>query len=199
MIKLNISDVILNASTFASFGWSEILSLIATIIVILLFGIERYLNHKANIEDLDRTWYYKILIDPNLEKINIFFDDVIKHYFDSAEFLFLSSSEPHDEFIKLKAYKIGAFQELKRSFEIDLTTPILKKYKDTGDKLNLILINLEDEYTVTLDNSTNSKDEKDNFKIKCYILKAEWLDALYEPIRKINRRKSFINYIKGIF
>lgn len=75
MLFLTSCNFVENTSTI-----KELLPLISPLIVILLFGIERYLSYKIRKKEREINWYYKAYIDPNLITINDFFNNIKSSY-----------------------------------------------------------------------------------------------------------------------
>ena len=62
-------------------------NLIQIIVVVLIFGGERYYEYHFRKKELIKEWYYKIFIDPNLEKIELFFKSVKEEFEKSQQHL----------------------------------------------------------------------------------------------------------------
>lgn len=166
----------------SSSEWSDYFPLFSPVVVILLFGLERVLSYKTKKKEIERTWYYKVLIDPALSKVTEFFNTIQVLYADSCAKLSSSQDLRHDEYISLKSSEIGKFQKIKRVFDIDIITPINHKYPIVGEKLQNKLMDLEDCFTYGLDNELFSENDIDHFSTKVSKIRAVWLNVLYEPI-----------------
>ena len=164
-------------------NWKEYFPLIGPCIVILLFALERVLSYKIRKREIERTWYFKVLIDPSLSKMNDFFSDVQKVYLEASSSLSGSKTLPHTEFTSLKSTKIGEFQKVKRIFDTDIIPPINKRYPTVGSKLQNILLDLEDCFSSSIDAELFSDDDVSVFHEKVCEMRAIWLNILYEPIR----------------
>ena len=166
-----------------SFNWKDIFPLISPVVVILLFAFERILNYKTKKKENDRTWYFKVLLDPNLIKIDIFFNSIKECYINSCKILEASQDNPHSSYNSLKSQEIGKFQKIKRLFELDVISPIIFRYPNVGDALTIILMDLEDILTLNLDNDKFTEDDIDSFSAKLSEKKSIWLNTLYDPIK----------------
>jgi len=166
----------------AAFDWKSYFPLLSPIVVILLFGIERFLSYKIRKREIERAWYYKVLIDPILPKIDGFFAKVPELYNNTCDELNKSKDLSHQEFRTIKSRGTGIFQDEKRRFHMDIVTPILHRYPNTGNGLQEMLINLEDKFTNNIDKELFSDDDKDEFSLWVSNVKASWINVLYNPI-----------------
>jgi len=167
----------------SSISWKDYIPLLSPFVVILLFGIERVLSYFIRKRDIDRTWYYKVLLDPSLEKIDSFFSTTVELYIKSCGILADSQEVPHAKYISMKSSEIGIFQKIKRTFDSNIVTPIIMRYPSTGNKLQNSLLDLEDLFSNSLDMKLFSDDDIEDFQVKVSSLKAIWLSTLYEPIQ----------------
>lgn len=166
-----------------SINWKEYIPLISPVVVVLLFGIERILSYFIRKREIERTWYYKVLLDPSLEKIDTFFLSTVDLYISSCKLLAVSQEIPHKSYISMKSSEIGNFQKIKRTFDSNIVTPIILRYPDSGNKLQNYLLDLEDLFSSSLDLKKFSEDDIEDFKVKVSSAKAVWLHTLYEPIK----------------
>lgn len=166
-----------------STNWQELLPLASPIVVILLFFLERIISFFIRKNEVKRTWYFKVLIDPNIEKINTFYNAIKEAYNNSSDILNASQDLSHIDYVSLKSKEIGVFQKIKRDFEIDVIEPIIYRYPKIGDKLTDILISIEDTYTTNLDSGDFSKEKTDLFISHISSCRAKWFNVLYEPIK----------------
>jgi len=170
------------AQEMSTFNWKDYFPLISPIVVIILFGLERWLSYNIRKREIERTWYYKVLIEPSLTKIGDFFKDTQDLYKASCEKLALSNNMPHNEYNSLKSSEIGKFQQVKRAFEIDFVTPINHRYPNVGLSLQNILMDLEDKFSNGLDSEFLTQTNIETFVDSVSNSKVAWLNTLYEPI-----------------
>lgn len=167
----------------ATNNWKDYFPLLSPIVVILLFSFERILSYNIRKREIARTWYYKVLIDPSLQKINDFFQLTQNYYVSSCKTLSASNNLPHADYNSLRSSEIGKFQQAKRAFDIDVVTPINHRYPKIGEMLQNKLMDLEDKFSTGIDKELFSQDEIDAFLDKVSEARAIWLNILYEPIR----------------
>jgi hypothetical protein len=162
--------------------FKEFFPLISPVLILLLFIVERVLSYQIRQKEINRTWYYKVLIDPHIEKINVFFSTLGQLYSDSAGVLSSSLNLPHSEFLALKREEFTKFQKSKRELELIVIAPILHRYPKTGEKLTEELRGIEDLFTGSLDSGKFSIDDIDSLTKHVSSVRAVWLNILYEPI-----------------
>lgn len=156
--------------------------LISSSIVIILFIIERFLSYRIRRKERETNWYYKVFIDPNIEKINSFFDDTKQIYVESSKKI--KSNLALSNILDYKSHEMGKFQTLKRDFENDILLPIISSYQEIGNSLTEELLNLEDVYTECMDKIHGDETYQSEFSKKLSEKKAHFFKMLFKPISK---------------
>jgi hypothetical protein len=87
-----------NGTTFKDY-----LPLLTVFVTLTLFIIDRLIAISVRRRDVQRNWYLKVLIEPNISGINEFFDKVAGAYESSSKVLQQSEGIPHSEYTSLKA------------------------------------------------------------------------------------------------
>ena len=133
-------------------------NLMQIIVVVLIFGGERYYEYHFRKKELIKEWYYKIFIDPNLEKIELFFKSVKEEFKESQQHLkSISYICSVDDFNKKVAIASGKFQENKRNFESEIIYPMFYGNKNISEELTNTLQDLEDFYTLNVGDIKNQQ------------------------------------------
>jgi hypothetical protein len=167
----------------SSFQLKDYYPLISSAIVLLLFIIDRIIGYKIRKKEVERNWYFKVLLEPNLEKINSFFLDVENQYKASAlKLKDLVSVVSHGEYINIQSLEINLFKEIKRRFELEVIKPIITRYSFMNENISIKTEDLQNHYTVQIDNLKLDQDDINEFAKDLYNIKAEWLDLLYKPL-----------------
>lgn len=159
----------------------DLLPLLSVVVTIFLFATDRYISFRIRRREARRIWYLKVLIDPNIEKISSFFDDVGGAY--ERATVALKGAQGNVDYLRLKSINAEKFIDLKRQLIAYLVQPLTVQYFDIAEKLTDFLNNLEDLYTTYLDEGLFSADDVNRFKLAAYSCKAELLDCLYSPLR----------------
>jgi hypothetical protein len=163
--------------------WKELIPLVSPVVVILLFIIDRLIGYNLRKKETDRSWYFKVLIEPGIEKISIFYRNTNNSYSTAAKNLEANKTIPHIDFGILKAKEFFKFQESKRELEAEIIQPIIARYQFIGNSLTLVLQDLEDLYTSSLDNEYFSEEEINKFYLSAFTNRALLLNQLYSPLQ----------------
>lgn len=153
---------------------TAIIPYLGAIAVFVSLIINNYVSSRFRKRDVQRNWYLKVLIEPNIKNIDKFYEDISLKFNESINSFEKSKNTTPNKILKLKISEIGAFQELKRKFEnsfIRLIALSYKKYPSSfleevvkvilddnteeesiSEELTTIVLDLEDFYTSNLDN-----------------------------------------------
>lgn len=158
------------------------LPLVSVGVTLLLFTIDRIIAISIRRREVKRTWYLKVLIDPHINRISIFFDSVGDAYEKAATAI--GGARGNTDFLQIKAINFEKYTDLKRELEAYLIRPLEPQYFEVAEKLTEELNNLQDIFTSSLDNEQFSKDNITSFRIQVYNIKAKLMDILYSPLAK---------------
>jgi hypothetical protein len=165
-------------------GWLSLLPLLSSIIVIVLFIIDRAIGARSRRKEVERNWYLKVLIEPSIAKISIFYRGVYENLGNSFDLLKTAHSvETHAIYLDLVAKEIGKLSTLKREFEGEVIMPIQGRYPITGGRLTGILLTLEDQFSDFLNSTNLESQEKEDFSRTINSSRSLFLNILYEPIK----------------
>jgi hypothetical protein len=157
--------------------------LISSGIVIGIFIFDRVLGYNIRKKELNRNWYFKVLLEPKLEAIDDFFMDTEKHIKKTVKELNkIDFDENKDEYIKCQLNHIDDFKEIKRKFELEVLKPIISRYKTINNEINNVVENVVNEFTEEVDTLLISEFVFSDFSKKIYENKATLLDILYKPL-----------------
>lgn len=162
------------------------LPLLSVCVTLALFLVDRIIAIGVRRREVRRTWYLKVLIEPNIPKISIFFDDIANAYEKAT--VALSGEKREVELAILKSINFEKFIDLKRQIIANLVQPLYPQYFAIAVDISSFLEKLEDRYTNNLDNGLFSVDDVNSFKLYIYTIKGELLNSLYTPLI---RRKVF--------
>lgn len=152
-----------------------ILDILSPIIVIGLFVFERYVSGNTRRKDLQIEWYYKMMIEPNLSKIDTFFQDAIQLYENSLQ---IAQAANPALIVQVKAQEMAKFSTLKRLFEINIIRIFYIRYFDVAKTLTDQLIEIEDTFTSSLD----ALETVETFSLQLNSKKSVFYEILFEPI-----------------
>ena len=170
--------------TYQPSSWPSYLPLVSSIVVILLFIIDRLLGARLRKKEIERNWYLKVLIEPSIAKISEFYKATHEGQVISFDLLKKAhSSTTHAKYLDAVALEVGKFSSLKRRFEGEVIMPIQARYPATGGELTSVLLVLEDEYSNFLNSNELTLEECDNFATVLNGNRSAFLNALYEPLK----------------
>lgn len=170
-------------------------TIVGSSIVVLLFIIGRLLDSTMKLREIKRNWYLKVIIDPNIKKLEDFYLDVFSTLEVSISTLVqLRSTRNFNDYIVDKSLEMGKFQTLKRKFEIDFIALIQTNYPEISNELENLLRDLEDKVTSCLDRQDLVDSHYDNLEISVSSTKYELLKILYKPL--IIKRFSLLKNLK---
>jgi len=192
-----VKFLLLNTAANAELNLKDYFPLISSSIVILLFIIERILSSEIRRKERETNWYYKVFIDPNIDKINSFFDETKQIYVESSKKIKLQVALPN--ILDYKSHEIGKFQILKRDFENDILLPIISSYQEIGNNLTEELLNVEDTYTHCMDKIHGDETYQSEFSRNLSTRKAIFFKILFKPINKETKWKKIKQFFRSLF
>lgn len=165
--------------------WDKVLpTIISTTIVIILFIIGRLLDSILKSNEIRRNWYQKVIIDPNIEKLNAFYDDTIKQTKLSIESLVRRKKElSFDDYISAKAIEINKIKEIKRVFEYEFIQLVQTNFPEIAEELFEHLRDFEDCLSQYLDKQDLSNDHFVQAEKECVSKKHCIYGILYKPLK----------------
>jgi hypothetical protein len=183
----------------AYFGLSDSMAekimpvVISTTIVITLFIIGRILDGYIKSKETRRNWYQKVIIDPNISKVDKFYKDILDQSKSSIYFLIDNVSLPHNDYLAAKTNEIEKFKIIKRAFEFEFILMVQTNYPEIADKLSEHLRGIEDCVTVCLDKNQLAHADFDELEENAISQKYRIYGILYIPMTyKRPRLRSWI-------
>lgn len=172
------------------------LPLIAPLIVITTFTIDRIIAFKVRKKESKRSWYLKAYFDNSIKKVDEFFENSEKLMEDFLnEYMVLSkkSSSKRNELKKLEflANVNSTFTDLKRKFEINVLAIFHKQYPEIKHKVENSLLDYEDACTILSNNNIDIENKFYEFIEILYNIKSNLIIALSEPVLD---KKEHINW-----
>lgn len=185
---------------------TAIIPYLGAIAVFVSLIINNYISSRFRKRDVQRNWYLKVLIEPNIKNIDKFYEDISLRFNESITSLDKNKNVPLKKILKLKVFEIGAFQELKRKFENSFIRLIALSYKkyprsffeelikaifdentveenSIPEELTNVILDLEDFYTQNLDNYHSKSESIEEFEKFLTFNKANLLSILFKPLR----------------
>lgn len=163
----------------------DFIAILTLILSFLAFAYELYKTRKANRQYLESTWYLKVIVEPNMDMINKFYQDIILECDKSVSTLFsdYENNMPTKEFkTKNATLKRKIKDEIKNSLD-HFTTLLNVSEPGVTKKINNQLDQLVDIVTSNIDNYENWNNEMSS---KSQILgnKQGFISILYQTWSK---------------
>jgi len=164
-------------------------TMISTIVVVLIFIFGRYLDIKIRRKEINRNWYLKIIIEPNIQIVHSFLDSIFSSVKDSMEILISAKAvKTYEEYLGIKSKEIGKFQNIKRKFELDFISLIQITFPCIADELGEFLRTLEDETTLILDKEDLKEADLDLIENNIINFKSSLFYLLYKPLNGLSSK-----------
>jgi len=158
-------------------------TLISVGVVVFIFIIGRFFDSRIRNKERKRNWYLKVIIEPNVQKVEIFVNDIYASVSNSIEKLVNNKSKiSYNEYITLKSIEFGKFQKIKRKFELDFILLIQSNYPKIANDLSILLLELEDTTTNILDSKNLNTDDFDLIEENIKKYKSKFWSLLYKPL-----------------
>lgn len=160
------------------------LPLISVVLTLGIFIYDRLLAVRIRRVEVERNWYLKVLIEPNLDKISQFYISIEKIFNEAVETLNASKEIPHKEYTIAKRQQNEKFIDEKRSLQASLIFPLQPRYPLLSSKIDELFIDLYDEFTGRLDKEAFTDEDSKEFYVKTQSNKSKLLNLLYLPLSK---------------
>lgn len=172
--------------TQASPSFEKLLpALIKVLVVLILFIIGRNFDAKIRKEQIIRNWYFKVIIEPNLNIVDDFLKNSLLSIQTSIDLLIKGSTKKTmDEYVNLKSTEISKFSSIKREFEFNFVEIIRANHNNIANEIVVLLQKLEDDIGNTFDNDKLNKEDVELLEKKVRDFKTELFKVLYKPIIK---------------
>jgi hypothetical protein len=170
---------------------------ISTTFVVILFIIGRILDGYIKSKEIRRNWYQKVIIDPNISKVDQFYKDVLIQANQSIQYLVANVTLPHNDYLTAKRNEMEKFKVIKRSFEFEFILMVQTNYPEIASHLSEHLRGIEDCVTTCLDKNNLALTDFDELEISVISQKHCIYGILYTPL--IYKRPRLWSWIKDLF
>lgn len=160
----------------------DYLPLISSSIVIILFIIDRFISSRIRKKEMERNFYYKVLLEPNLDLITSFFTEIEELYQNSSVKLSNLNEELFSEYLKELRLEVELFKNKRRKFEFHVVFPIQQRYPNGAEGLLSSLDDIQDFYITELDLMHFDSESIVLFNKELHLQKAKFLSNLYKPL-----------------
>lgn len=161
--------------------------IISSIIIIFLFILGRLLDSYIKSLEIRRNWYQKVIIDPNIQKVNTFYVNILSQSKESIIVINKSKNELiHKDFITKKTTELSKIKRIIRNFEFEFILMVQTNYPEIADDLSEHIRGIEDYITNFIDRIDDNNDyitlEKEINSKKYTIFNILYKPLIYKPI-----------------
>lgn len=163
--------------------WSKLLpTIISGVLLVSLFIVGRLIENRIKRKELKQNWYLKVIIEPNISRIDRFIEKSHTSLLNSIRELEIARTLPHVQYIETKSTEIGKFQKIKRNFEFGFLLIVGNNYPNLDEALTDMILELEDQITVILDNENTIEDDFGEIEKSTNNYKSELINLLYSQL-----------------
>lgn len=177
--------LIYSTTTLFSFWDTRFITATGIIIGLITFIVESRRAKNAKLKSIRENWFLTIIVQPNLIFIDKFYEEVLINTVNSIAVLKSNSSIPLVDYIVIESNEIVKFTEIRRKFMNNFVYLIRGHSKELSFKINEIINQLNDQYSIVLDNIDHNpivdlKDIENNI----WENKSSLIEALFKSLKK---------------
>lgn len=173
-------DIFINNPSSSS-TLKDIAPFIGPFLIILTFTLDRILSARTRRKEIFRSWYYKAILEPNLEKIEVFFKETYKK-FENAVGLLKSKNDPVEVATSM-AICIREFQNERREFEFDFIDLAQTNIQELRNSLTLEIQEIDDMFVNSIDKYSSPNDINEVFRNCLMFRRSRFYQILYSSLR----------------
>lgn len=157
--------------------------IVRTFLILALFVLGQYINFRFRRNEIRRSTYLKVFLEPNLDLISEYFDKLDK-LADSVLSTDISELGDLDDFHKFLVDKQLQFSNHKTNLKFRFIDLISISYPKVSEKLNELIMGLEDEFVISIQSLNNSEDGIQDFRKKLVDFKIGFYEIINKPLKK---------------
>lgn len=175
---------IINYNTPGSPSIKDWLPLLSIGLTLGIFVYDRMLAARIRHREVHRNWYLKVLVEPNLARINEFYSNIEGSFEEAARVLSGAVNLSHQEYRSLKLHQNERFTDAKRLLEANLLYPLRPQFPLLVEGVDQLFISLFDEFTGRLDKEAFTNEDVKDFHTAARENKGQLLYLLYLPLTR---------------
>ncbi|WP_289089560.1 hypothetical protein [uncultured Bacteroides sp.] len=173
-------------------SYANLVSTIAIIVTLVIFIIQSWNSNKDRKKGIKQNWFMSVIIQPNLDNIDKFYNQVFQRISRSISNLQRGTD---GRFIpRQKARANRALRDLRNNFFDDFVTIVQSYDKSLATNINITINDLQDLCSEQIDNYLNA--DMYSLKKRIYENRAALISLLYEGIK--GKDKWYIRILKKI-
>ena len=160
--------------------YANVISTLAIILTIAIFIRQNYINNKDRKKETKKNWYMSVIIQPNLNNIDKFYNQIHQRINNNINAL---KGITDGRFIqRQKARANRTLRDLRNDFLDNFVTIVQSYDKSLATKINKTINDLQDLCSQQIDNYLNT--DISQIKKKIYENRASLISLLYEGIKE---------------
>lgn len=160
--------------------YANAISTLAIILTIAIFIRQNYINNKDRKKETKKNWYMSVIIQPNLNNIDKFYNQIHQRINNNINTL---KGITDGRFIqRQKARANRTLRDLRNDFLDNFVTIVQSYDKSLATKINKTINDLQDLCSQQIDNYSNT--DISQIKKKIYKNRASLISLLYEGIKE---------------
>lgn len=158
-------------------------TLVSVTFVVLLFIIGRLIDSKIKRKDIKRGWYQKVIIDPNINKINSFYNNLVKQIGKSiANLKDQKDKLIFNEYIVIKAKEAEKVKRIVRKFDLEFVQLVDLNYPLVAVELRTHIMQIQDDLLKMIDRPDLGEHQYDEIESKVSESKSKMYGFLFIPL-----------------
>ncbi len=160
--------------------YANAISTLAIILTIAIFIRQNYINNKDRKKETKKNWYMSVIIQPNLNNIDKFYNQIHQRINNNINTL---KGITDGRFIqRQKARANRTLRDLRNDFLDNFVTIVQSYDKSLATKINKTINDLQDLCSQQIDNYSNT--DISQIKKKIYENRSSLISLLYEGIKE---------------
>lgn len=161
----------------------DYVSIFSAFLVIATFSIDRIIARNTRKKEFLRTWYYKALFEPNLDKIETFYKDTLALFVSGYRKL---KTAPKEKIPNLKSKLNSSFYDKKRNFDFEIIALLQQCIPTIEIRLMYHMQDLEDGFVNKIDAFNSPNDLEFEFRKDLMNHKSIFYILIYESLQNPN-------------
>ncbi len=151
--------------------------------VVLLFVVGRVIDSAIRRKEIKRGWYQKVIIDPNINKINLFYDKLISQMVTSICSLKAQKDNLNfTQYVEIKAIEADLVKKIVRRFELEFIQLVNLNYPLVANKLRTHIQQTQDDLLRMIDRVDLGEHQYDEIESEVSESKSEMYGILFIPL-----------------
>ena len=169
----------------------NILTMIGFFLTILIYSIERRYKYKTDRIKSKKDWFLNIVLSPQLEDLNKFYDKVSDNLEKSIDSLVENQDKGESETLMLinKRIEIAKFKKFRKDYFNNFSSSVRSFDGDLANKFDEVINEMDDIYSKVIENDILEKNRMHNVTPLIFKNKSDAYRVLFSVIDQKTYRK----------